>query len=309
MRRRARSVVVVAALLLLYGCGASAPEAASIRAGIVLLSLRDGSLVGARELGDDPVAVAVTADGRTAFVSDNRGGVVRAVSLPSMRVLWETPIGGRPGPILVTFDSLLVSLYEANTVVEFGFDGAVRSRHPVGRGPGQLALAGNRILVACADGRVWDLDGHWVPAGAGFGLAGGPGGTWSADYDSGALVRVEDGRRVPLPAHLHPFWLATGLDGSLLVAAEGDDEDRDPGALLAVGDGLVPAILGRARDVDAVAVSGTRTFAAAHADQRVLVHPAAGGPLYGFGPKGLAVVALAPDPAAGLLVVAVNAGE
>jgi len=61
-----------------------------------------------------------------AYVSDNRPGRVRAIALPSLRVLWTTDVGGRPGPLLATLDAVYVSLFDAGQVAELAVaDGAV----------------------------------------------------------------------------------------------------------------------------------------------------------------------------------------
>jgi hypothetical protein len=241
-----------------------------------------------------------------AYVSDNRPGRVRAVALPSLRVLWTVDVGGRPGPLLASLDALYVSLYEAGQVAELALaDGAVVARHAVGKGPGQLALAGGAVLVHCADGEVWDLaGGHRPGGGAGFALGGG----WSAAYASGALLRLADGASLASPPHLHPFWLAPGSGSTAYAAAEGDDEDRDPGAVLVVAGDRVD-ILAPARDPDQVAYLAGRVFTAAHADHEVLVLDAAGQAPARHWAAGSSPVALATDPRLGLLIVVVNATE
>ena len=248
----------------------------------------------------------VAADGAVAYVSDNRPGRVRAVALPSLRVLWTADIGGRPGPLLATLDALYVSLFDAGQVAELApADGRLVARHPVGRGPGQLALAGGAVLVHCADGEVWDLEGgHRAGGGPGFALGGG----WSGAYDSGTLVRLADGASLPSPPHLHPFWLAPGSGATTYAAAEGDDEDRDPGAVLVIAEGGVE-VLARPHDPDQVAYLAGRVFTAAHADREVLVLDAASQAAPRHWAAGSSPVALATDPRLGLLIVVVNASE
>ncbi len=277
-------------------------------AGLLLLSLADGSVRAVRALGEDPVAVALSPDGRRAYVSDNAPGIVRAVDLPSLRVLWETQVGGRPGPLLAAGEQVLVSLFEAGQVAALAAaDGSPLARHPVGRGPGQLAVVAGAVLVACADGRLWGLDGTSRPAGAGFGLAAGPGGAWTADYADGRLVRAEDGLAVALPPGLHPFWL-TAAGGGVLAAAEGDDEDRDAGAVLELDAGLRLQPRAAARDPDQVEAAGGRLFVAAHADRHVLVVESGSSRRWVWAP-GAAPVAVAPDTALGLLLVVTDARE
>ncbi len=247
----------------------------------------------------------VSADGGTAYVSDNRGGRVLALALPSLRTLWTADVGGRPGPLLASLDTLYVSLYDAGQVAELDpVTGALRARHQVGRQPGQLALEpGGAVLVQGAEG-VRDLDGHPRGGAPGFALGGG----WSADYDTGVLTQVGGAGRLDSPPHLHPFWLAAGPGTIAYAAAEGDDEDRDPGAVLEVTDSGV-RVLGRPRDPDQVAYLSGRIFTAAHEDREVLVLDAAAKAAPQHWARGSEPVALATDPRLGLLIVVVNASE
>jgi hypothetical protein len=161
------------------------------------------------------------------------------------------------------------------------------------------------VLVHCADGEVWDVAGAHRPGGGpGFALGGG----WSAAYDTGTLLRLADGATLPSPPHLHPFWLTAGSGSTAYAAAEGDDEDRDPGAVLALAGGHVD-VLARPHDPDQVAYLAGRVFVAAHADREVLVLDAAGKVAPQHWAAGSGPVALAPDPRLGLLIVVVNAGE
>lgn len=295
-------------LVALVACGAeSAPPPPA--AGLVLVGLADGSFRAQMALGSDPVAVAISADGRTAYVSDNEPGAVYAVALPELRVRWRTVVGGRPGPILAGLDFLFVSLYEAGQVAELDArSGALLDRHRVGPGPGQLVLEDGRVQVACSDGRVWDLQGGSRLGGRGFGLAAAGGRLWSTDYEAGALVRVGDGMRVPLPAGLHPFALSSGPGERILVAAEGPDEDRDPGAVLVLDGSGSLTRLAVARDPDLVLEWDQRVYVAAHGDRAVTVLGKAPGRVSHW-VQGGAAVALAPDPALGLLVVVTNVRE
>ena len=275
----------------------------------MLMTLEDGTDRGRVSLGHDLVAAAISEDGQIAYVSDNSAGSIYAVHMPDLRTRWQALVGGAPGPLLASGGSLWVSLYGSNQVVELNpTSGQVRGRHAVGSGPGQLALAGGTVWVGCSDGTVWDMAGNHRPGGRGFGLASLPSGLWSADYDGGALIRLSDGRRVELPTGLHPFWLSAA-PGALLIAAEGRDEDRDQGAVLAMDEAtLALRTLDSPRDPDLAAFSG-RVFIAAHGERQVRVVPLDGSRPAGVWASATAAVAVVPDPTLGLLVVVTNARE
>ncbi len=279
--------------LVSAACGGTAPAGAPAE-GLLLLDLRTGSVRGASSLGQDPIAVAISADGRTAYVSDNAPGIVRAVALPGLDVRWSTTTGGRPGPLLVTLEGILVSLYESSQVVRLDpATGAVTGRTPTCSGPGQLAMIDGQLKTACAA--------------TGFALAGAGAQAWTADYASGTLTRAPDGARLQLPPHLHPFWLAAG-PAAFYIAAEGDDEDRDPGGVLEVAGDQVRT-LAAGRDVDQVEPAAGRVFAAVHGDRQVLVVDPAGATVAGRWARGSDPVALAADLPLGLLVVVTDARE
>ena len=301
--------MLLAVLLALpAGCGSPAAPAPPPAAGLLVYGL-DGGLRASAALGRDPLAVALASDGATAYVSDNAAGVVRAVAVPRLRLRWQAAVGGRPGPLLAVAGRLLVSLFESAQVAELDpSDGRLLARHPVGPGPGQLLLAAGRVLVACSDGRVWDLAGGSRPAGPGFALGLGAGGTWASDQAGGALVRLEDGRRLQLPPGLHPFWAAAGPEGSLWVTAEGADEDADPGAVVVVDGSLRPRVVAAPRDPDALAAAGGRVYVAAHGERELLVLDSAGRRLATWG-RGSSPVAVAVDTRQALLVVVTNARE
>jgi DNA-binding beta-propeller fold protein YncE len=276
-------------------CGGTAPAAVP-QTGLLLLDLRTGSVRGSAAVGEDPLAIAVAPDGRTAYVSDNAPGLVRAVSLPELKVRWTAHTGGRPGPILVTLDEILVSVYETNEIVALDpATGAIGARTPTCAGPGQLALVKGAVVAACA-------------ADGGFALVALGQESWIGLYSTGALKRREDGTVVPLPPHLHPFWLSAGPGNALFVAAEGDDEDHDPGGVIEVR-GSEVRILSTARDVDQVEVAAGRVFAAAHGERAILVLDAVTGAAQARWAQGTNPVALAADLPLGVLVALTDARE
>lgn len=297
-------------MLLASGCaGAASPARPSYpESGLVLVSLHEGTVNGSAAIGHDPVAVTLAADGATAYLADSAPGDVYAVSIPSLRMRWQRHVGGAPFGLLLHAGRLYVSLFDAATVVELDPEsGAVLATHPVPAGPGVVALDGTgAVAVAGTRGQVTQIGGTTTPAGNGFALATLDGQTWTADYARAEIV-APGLRRVGLPLPLFPFWLAQGDGDTLLVAAEGGDEDHDAGAVFRfdprTGDFRT---LARPRDPDQVTESDGEVLVAAHGDRRVLA--LAGGGARTLAP-GAAAVALAPDPSKDLLVIAVNAHE
>jgi DNA-binding beta-propeller fold protein YncE len=254
--------------------------------------------------------VAVAPDGGQAYVSDNVAGDVYAVALPSLSERWRAHVGGRPGPLLADADRVLVSLFDAGAVLELeAASGTELARHAAGSGPGQLAMAGGEVWVASSAGGVRSLSGGSRSAPAGFGLATTVGGElWAADQRGGGVVRVADGRRAPLPEGLHPFWLAAGEGPTLLVAAEGEDEDEDRGGVFMLDTrDLALTRLDSPRDPDLVTSAGGRVFVAAHGERQVRVLEPGRPPIAWA--SGVEAVALAADEPLGLLVVVADARE
>jgi DNA-binding beta-propeller fold protein YncE len=298
-------------MLLAVACGSTpAPATHTFPAtGLVLLSLKDGSPRGSANIGSDPVAVITSDDGAMAYVADSSPGDVYAVTLPALEVAWKTHVGGAPFGLLLTGGRLLVSLFSGAAVVELDpARGTLLSIHPVAQGAGAMAVASDgRVVVAGASGHLSYLDGTSTPAGNGYGVANVGGTIWTADFHGAALVRTVDHQRVALPLAVSPFWLAPGAPGTLLVAAEGANEDSDPGAVLAYETTAGTfVVLARPRDPDQVVWSGSKVLVAAHGDRQVLSIDS--GTIKAWG-QGAAAVALAPDAPLGLLVVAVNAHE
>jgi hypothetical protein len=260
----------------------------------VLLSLRDGSVQSSASIGRDPVAVIVSGDGRTAYVADSAPGDVYAVSVPALKVEWKTHTGGAPFGLLMHLGRLYVSLYDLGQIVELEPSaGRILSYD---KAPGNPAA-----LTADANGDVA------VAAGSAFGIALVGTTVWTADYRRSLLTTADGSRQIPLPAPVHPFWLAPGPMDSLLITGEGESEDSDPGAVFSydvVGDKF--ATLARPRDPDQVVALGSTIFVAAHGDRETLVIE---GSSTHHWASGAAAVALAVDPSENLLVLAVNSHE
>jgi DNA-binding beta-propeller fold protein YncE len=306
----------MAVVLLTVACGGGAPVAAPVMTdqgypatGLVLLSLADGSRRASASVGTDPVAVTVAADGTMAYLADSTPGDVYAVRLPALTVAWKQHVGGAPFGLLIDGARLYVSLFSAASVVELDpKTGILIGMHSVPEGPAAMAIApGGRVLVASTSGAVTYLDGPSMSAGQGYGIAVIGTEIWTADYKRAELVRARDDHRVPLPLGVFPFWLAPGSAGTLLVSAEGAEEDSDPGAVYSF-DPTTEALtsLGLPRDPDQVVQSGSKVLVAAHGDRNVLAIE--GGTTKEWA-QGAEAVAIAPDAPLNLLVVAVNAHE
>ena len=292
-------------------CG-GAPAAATRQypeTGLVLLSLKDGAQRAAASVGSDVVAVIVSDDGKTAYLADSAPGDVYSVRLPELKVAWKHHVGGAPFGLLLHSGRLFVSLFSGALVVELDpTSGAQLATHTVHDGPAVLAVGPDgRVVVAGTRGEVEYLDGTSTPAGNGFAVAVVNGRIWTADYERAELVPVGDNHRVGLPLPVFPFWLAPGAGNTLLVAAEGAPEDTAPGGVFSF-DTVTGSftVLATPKDPDLVAQSGSTIFVAAHGDRDVLAIESGQATAWA---RGAPVVALAPDPALGYLVVAVNAHE
>jgi len=269
---------------LLVGCGAPGgakdPPPKPPAAGVILLNLRSGAFVRQATVGDDPLAVSLAPDGKTAYVVDNDLGDVFALQLPSLRQTWRTHVGGAPGPVLVAGDHLYVSEYDAGLAAELDRrTGRLLGTQPVGPHPGELVFWQGKVTAA---------------NGAGFGLAVASGSLWTWG-------------RLPAQPGLHPFWLQAGQGSELLVTEEGQPEDTAAGAVLSLDTATGAATtLATPRDPDQAVRSGSDVFVAAHGDRDVLV--LRGGKALTWA-RGAEVVALAADPQLNLLVVVTDANE
>jgi hypothetical protein len=260
----------------------------------VLLSLNDGSVRTSATVGADPVAVTLSDDGRTAYVADSAPGDVYAVSLPDLKVRWKSHTGGAPFGLLMHLGRLYVSLYDLGQIVEL--EPAAGHILAYDKAPGHPAA-----LATDTNGDVA------VAAGTAFGIALAGTTMWTADYQRSLLMTADGSEQVPLPSPVHPFWLAPGPRDTLLVAAEGDSEDSDPGAVFSydVVSGKF-ATLARPRDPDQVVASGSTIFVAAHGDRDTLAIQGSSTRRWA---TGAAVVALAADPSENVLVLTVNSHE
>ena len=275
----------------------------------MLLSLENGARRASAPVGSDLVAVVVSDDGKTAFLADSAPGDVYAVHLPNLQVAWKQHVGAAPFGLLVHQGRLFVSLFDGASVLELDpSSGAQLASDPVPQGPAVLAVdAAGHVVVAGTHGQLSVIGGVPAPAGNGFGVALSGGQLWTADYARGELVPAGGGHRVGLPLHVFPFWLSAGAGDALLIAAEGATEDTDPGGVFSF-DTMTGSftVLAAPRDPDLVVQAGSTIFVAAHGEKDVLAIKS--GQVSSWAP-GAAAVALAPDPALGLLVVAVNAHE
>ena len=295
-----------------FACGGSAPAAGTFgypESGLVLLSIKDGTVMRGAPIGRDPVAVIVSDDGKTAFVADSAPGDVHAVSVPSLKVTWTQHVGGAPFGLLLHQGRLFVSLFDGAAVVELEpSSGRQLESHPVPSGPAVMTVDGaGDVVVAGTRGQLSVIGGGQLAAGNGFGVAFVGRRLWSADYERAELVPAGDDHRVGLPVPLFPFWLAPGEKNTLLVAAEGGTEDTDPGGVFSF-DTSTGAFktLATPKDPDQVVQSGSAIFVAAHGERDVLaIRDGTPSPWA----LGAAAVAIAPDPPLGVLVVLVNAHE
>ncbi|HSS61890.1 MAG TPA: hypothetical protein VLK30_10590 [Candidatus Limnocylindrales bacterium] len=245
-------------------------------------------------VGTDAVAVIASPDGGTAFLADSSPGDVYAVSVPGLKVQWKAHVGGAPFAILIHEGRLYVSLFDSSSVAELDpATGRVLATDPTPAHPAAIAFdAGGHLAVAAGDA---------------FGIALLGDALWTADYKRAVLQPVGTGRKVGVPLGVHPFWLAAGSGGTLLIAAEGAAEDSDPGAVFSYDDMTGSfRTLARPHDPDQVIESGQAIFVPAHGDHEVL---AIEGGVVRHWAHGASAVAVAADPPQNLLVVAVNAHE
>src|SRR4029077_4963402 len=181
----------------------------------------------------------ISDDGKTAFVADSTPGDVYGVRLPGLTVAWRQHVGEAPFGLLLNQGRLYVSLFNGTSVVELDpTDGRKLASDPVPQGPEAMSNGGTgHVVVAGMHGQLAVIGGSSLTAGNGFGVAYVAGRLWSADYQRAELVPAGDTRRVPMPAHLHPFCLASGTGNTLLIAAEGANEDTDPGGVFSYDTG------------------------------------------------------------------------
>ena len=206
---------------------------------------------------------------------------------------WKQHTGGAPFGLLLHDGRVYVTLYDAAELLQLDArNGAVIEREPTPLHPAAIAVDSTGLVE--------------VAAGAAFGIALAGETLWTADYARSLLMPGGLGITVQLPDPVHPFWLAPGPGSTLLIAAEGNSEDSDPGAVLSY-DPVSGAFktLATPRDPDQVVQSGSTVLVAAHGEKSVL----AIGQRTAAWATGAAAVALAPDSPLNLLVVAVNSHE
>src|SRR5262249_38045148 len=101
-----------------------------------------------------PLGLAVTHDGRYAYVALHTADVVAVVDLAAGQVLHEVAVGRRPYDVGLHGDSLFVTCEADDTLVVVDLPGrSVRQRHRIGQAPRGLAVEpdGSRVYVACHD--------------------------------------------------------------------------------------------------------------------------------------------------------------
>jgi len=256
------------------------------------------------------VAVIVSDDGTMAYAADSAPGDVYAVKVPSLSVAWKQHVGGAPFGLLIHGGRLLVSLYSGDAVVELDpSSGALLANDPITHhGAGMAVDLAGQVVVASDEGYLVALHGTSTPGDRAFSAALVAGGLWTADYTLGQISRSGDATsRRKLPDPLHPFWVAPGAGGTLLISAEGQSEDSDPGAVYAYDvarDSFT--LLDQPKDPDQAVQWGPAVVVAAHGSRRVDLID--GGRVSEWA-KGAAAVAVAPDSGVNVLVVAVNAHE
>ena len=260
-------------------------------------------------IGIDPVAVIVSEDGSMAYTADSAPGDIYAVKLPSLQIAWQQHVLGEPFGLLLYGGHLLVSLYGDDAVEELDpATGSILADHAtLPQGAGMTVDANGRVVVASASGYLVDLNGQYQKAGAGFSVALVNGHLWTEDYARMQIIRSDDGYTRVLPNPVHPFWLAPGANGTLLIAAEGNNEDSDPGGVYSYDVASETfTLLDEPRDPDQVLQWGPTIYVAAHGSKQVAT---INGSHVGAWAQGAAAVAIAPDFPLNLLVVAVNSHE
>jgi len=299
---------------LLAACDGGQAPASSVHSGypasgLVLLT-PTGSVIQSAQVGSDVVAVTVSDDGKLAYVADSAPGDVYAVELPDLQVKWKEHVGGAPFGLLIHGARLYVSTYTGDQVWELDpATGVTIASIPIGHNGGGMALdAAGGVWVASDEGYLIAVDGAAQKGDRAFSAALVAGTLWTADYPGGFLSRVGDtGFKRNLPRPLHPFWVAPGAPDTLLISAEGNNEDSDQGAVYAYDvarDSFT--LLDSPLDPDQAVQWGPATVVAAHGSRRVDVID--GGHVSQWA-KGAAAVAVAPDSSLNLLVVAVNSHE
>src|SRR5262249_14132195 len=101
-----------------------------------------------------PLGLAVTHDGRLAYVALHGADAVAVVDLVAGRVLREIAVGRQPHDVALHDDILFVTCTADDTLVTLDLPGrSVIRRQRIGQAPRGLAVepAGSRVYVACHD--------------------------------------------------------------------------------------------------------------------------------------------------------------
>jgi YVTN family beta-propeller protein len=217
---------------------APAPTASATPAGVPRSSARP-VLAAALAVGRDPEGVAVSPDGRTAYVADQGSHEVVAVDTARLRVRARLPLPSTPRFVAVSPDGrrAYVSMFAGDgsgsgvAVLDTG-SGTVLGVVRTGPKPYALAVAPDgRVWVPVHEaGRIEVIDGERravvgtirVPASP-HAVAFGPGGrrAYTADHESNVVSVLDRRRRTVLGAlrvDRSPHHLAVSGDGTLAVA-------------------------------------------------------------------------------------------
>jgi YVTN family beta-propeller protein len=216
--------------------------------GIAVVDLKSGKVERVLQAGDDPETFAMSADGRTLFVSNEDTGAVSSVSVDGSRVTLTQPVGEEPEGAAVTPDGVhLFIACEASDYVAMLDARTLKTIKTIpiqGRPRGALMSkdgnhlyvsaesAGKLAVISTADGtllRLIDLaKGDKTirpmgivegPKGDLFVTTGRGGSVIEVDPRSGAILRSLTG------VGARPWGIGITRDGKLLATANGPSGD------------------------------------------------------------------------------------